>query len=121
MEDVKISHKSISNLNMNIVKNNNNIDVNELLPISVCKSFADNKLTERVTDSRHASRTLPCDALMGKNILHALDHILGPRIVENGVKNYFDNGKNSVPGVAGLRLEPQPGLCIMQESYAWLQ
>ena len=96
VEDVKISHTRISNLNMNIVKNNNNMDVNEFLPISDCKSLADNKLPERVTDSRPASRTRPCVDLMVKNIPRVANHIYGPRIVENGVRNYFDNCKNTL-------------------------
>ena len=106
-----MSHTSISNLNINIVKDNNNIDVNELLPISDCKSFADNKLTERVTYSRHASRTLPCVDLMGKNIPRVLNHIYGPRIVENGVRNYFDNGKNT-RRLIGFKVESQGSIAI---------
>ena len=95
VEDVKISHTSISNLNINIVKDNNNMDVNEFLPISDCKSLADNKLTERVTDSRPVSRTRPCVDRMVKNIPRVANHIYGPRIVEIGVRNYFNDGKNT--------------------------
>ena len=63
---MKLTHRSISNLNINIGKNNNNIDVNDLLPISSCKSFDDNKVTERIVDLRAISRTQPCAVHMEK-------------------------------------------------------